>query len=112
MTPVNRETTMTDNPDGKRAWWRGRRISLWITCALFSSSLVWCLATVNDPGRLLFMPLGDVAGGFRSWDGRLEWIEYAGWERNPDKPQWSVPWWPVIAAEAVAMIYAARRRHI
>ena len=81
---------MTDQSPRKR---RARCIYLCVACFLFAASFLWCVACINEPGRLLFLPLGDVAGGFRSWNGHLEWIEYACWEQNPDYPMWSVPWW-------------------
>jgi hypothetical protein len=73
---------MADKVDGRRR--RSSRAILWSTCTLFCASLAWSLTSINEPSRLLFVPLGDVTGGFRSFDGHLEWIEYAGWERNPD----------------------------
>jgi hypothetical protein len=82
---------------GKSSWKWWMAVCLGATLALLAS-LTWSIRSRNESSRLIFMPLGDVAGGFRSEHWRLVWIEYAGWE-NAEYPQWSIPWWPVIAVE-------------
>ena len=76
----------------------------------FAVSAIWCIATWNSPGRLIFLPGGDVGLGFRSHAGRLEWIEYAPWMANPDYVQWSLPWLAAFAAEASVMALCLYRR--
>lgn len=76
-------------------------------------SLVWCIATWNNAGRLIFFPMGDVGMGFCSRGGWLQWIEYAPWESTPDHLQWEVPWAAVILAEsllAARFVSTIRRR--
>ncbi len=66
------------------------------------------VTTIQDPGRFIFLPAGDVGLGFRSFAGRLEWIEYASWDpAHLDTPWWSIPWWSVIGALALGMVACA-----
>jgi hypothetical protein len=52
--------------------------------------------------RFVFLPGGDAGLGFRSTGGRLDWIEYAPWERTGQKDyiQFSVPYWLPVGATA------------
>ena len=59
---------------------------------LFMTSLACCIMTWRTPGRLGYIPWGDVGLGFRSYAGWLQWIEYAPWEKNPDYVEVSLPW--------------------
>lgn len=66
------------------------------------ASTTWCFATLSQPGRLIFLPFGDVGLGFRSFAGRLQWIEYAPWDpKNMDHPLLSLPWWLIIPTEVL-----------
>jgi len=52
------------------------------------------LTTMHEPRRFIFLPGGDVGLGFKSFDGWLEWIEYAPWDpAHTDTAWWSLPWW-------------------
>ena len=71
---------------------------------------VWCIMTLHEPGRLIFLPGGDVGLGFRSFAGRLEWIEYAPWDReHMDFAWWSLPWWVPIGGQALLLAWLILR---
>jgi hypothetical protein len=74
-------------------------------------SVTCCIVTWTKPGRFIFVPLGDVGGGFKSYAGWLEWIEYAPWEApRGDYPQWGVHWGVVFVVEMLpVLVYAMRR---
>jgi hypothetical protein len=77
-----------------------------ILCAaaiLLIASVIWCIATLNSPGRVIFLPGGDVGLGFRSHAGWLDWIEYAPWASKTDYVQWSVPWAAPFLIEALVI---------
>jgi hypothetical protein len=88
----------------KRIGWK------WI-CAiavlLATSSLWWIDGNTNPESDFIFLPSGDVAYGFRSFSGRLEWVQYASWQRHdPYYLEWSLPWWPIIAVEVIVLLFA------
>lgn len=79
--------------------------------AIAFCSVCW-VTTLNDPGRFVFLPGGDVGLGFRSFAGRLEWIEYAPWDpAHMDTPWWSIPWWTVVAVLALGYVAGAWSLH-
>lgn len=70
---------------------------------VFISLFNWA-TTGSTPARFIFLPLGDVGGGFRSSAGRLEWIEYASWVRaSPAYVRASMPWWIVLVFEVLVI---------
>jgi len=72
--------------------------------------LAWCLLTLQEPGRFIFLPGGDVGLGFRSHAGSLQWIEYAPWDaQNTDYVCWSMPWWAVLVGQAFFVIVVVWR---
>jgi hypothetical protein len=73
-------------------------------------SVICCLATLSSPRRFIFLPGGDVGLGFRSYAGSLQWIEFAGWQANPDYVQWSLPWPAVFVVEAMVIALCVLRR--
>ncbi len=82
---------------------RWRLILTLMAVVLLAGCVACWLATLREPGRLVFLPGGDVGMGFKSVAGRLEWIEYAPWDRqNMDYAWWSAPWWVVVGLLAVA----------
>ena len=77
-----------------------------ISSILLVASVLWCfdgLSIANSD--FIFVPSGDVAYGFRSFAGSLEWVQNAGWQRNPYYPAWSVPWWMIISIKCAALFY-------
>src|SRR4051794_19401673 len=82
----------------------GRPVRLIVAAALggslFVASLACCIATWDSPRRFIFLPAGDVAMGFRSSHGWLDWIEYAEWSQSESSSlRWSVPWLAVFSFE-------------
>jgi hypothetical protein len=88
----------------KRTGWK--RICA-IAVLVAASCHWWVDGTTNPESDLIFLPSGDVAYGFRSFGSRLEWVQYASWQHHdPYYPEWSLPWWPIVAAEVVALLFA------
>lgn len=87
-----------------------RRIAIALTILIgLTASVLWWAMTMREPGRMIFLPGGDVGLGFKSYAGRLQWIEYAPWDpRNLDYPWWSIPWVVVVSAETLALVAVAR----
>lgn len=80
---------------------------LWLAgviCILCIACIAWCFATWQAPGRMIFLPAGDVGMGFRSYAGWLAWVEFAPWQRNPDHIQFEVPWIAVILVEILMIV--------
>ena len=70
--------------------------------------LLW-LESYSTTRRFIFLPSGDVALGFKSADGHLQWIEYAYWDREePDYPLLSIPYPLVIAGCVVFSVSAGK----
>lgn len=68
--------------------------------------LLW-LESYSTIRRFIFLPSGDVALGFKSAAGRVQWIEYAPWDRKHlDTPWWSIPY-PFLIAGCIAISVAA-----
>ena len=87
-----------------------RVIVLIVASVLLVVSAIWCFTTLNSPGRFIFLPWGDIGLGFRSHAGSLQWIEFAGWQSNPDYVQWSLPWLAVFVVEALVIARCVVRR--
>jgi hypothetical protein len=75
---------------------------------LFVASVIWCVATWNSPGRLIFVPAGDAAMGFRSDNGWLTWIEYTEWDKR-EYPSWRLPWPAPLVVELLLVWLLLRR---
>ena len=80
-----------------------RKRVLVTACVLFAVSAACCAATLSSPRRFIFLPFGDVAYGFRSYAGRLDWIQYAPWQQDPDWVEWSLPWPKALGFEAAVI---------
>lgn len=85
-----------------------RKMSVALAAAL-CASVAWWLAGLFRPRRLILLPYGDIALGFRSYAGRLEWIEYASWGLTHDYPIFSVSWIAIITVESILLAYIARK---
>lgn len=75
---------------------------------LSSSLLIGLLAWPLSLSRAIsihFSSRGDVGLGFRSFQGRLEWIQYAPWSRNPDYAYFSLTWWLVCPATGLLLLW-------
>jgi hypothetical protein len=79
-----------------------------IAASVFIASLACCIATWDSPRRLLFLPAGDVAMGFRSTHGWVDWIEYTDWDKR-EYPSWSIPWLAFFALELLPVWLVLRR---
>ena len=76
-----------------------------IACSLTASMFFW-VWTIDEPGRFIFLPGGDVGLGFKSYSGWLEWIEYAPWDpAHVDTPILAIPWWLVCCSGLIAAFY-------
>jgi hypothetical protein len=88
---------------GMITWLRRTSILQRILIALLLICMGWCWASLSSPSRFIFLPLGDVGGGFRSYDGKLSWIHHAPWQQDPDGVIWTMSWWPVFVTLVVAI---------
>jgi hypothetical protein len=68
------------------------------------------LIGLKEARRAIFVPAGDVAYGFRSFDGWLSWEQYAAADFDPDYVVWTVPSRLVIAAELGSLVFIAWRK--
>jgi hypothetical protein len=90
---------------------RKTRKRAWLLALGLAVSALWWAEGYSDPDSSFTpVPAGDVAYGFRSHCGRLQWVQDASWHRAVYFVCWSVPWWSVIAVEIGALIFILRPR--
>jgi hypothetical protein len=89
--------------------WTVRKTWILTIALILVVSVIWWIEGITDPDSSFTpVPAGDVAYGFRSHDGRLQWVQNASWMRSRYYPAWSIPWWTVIVAEIIALLYVVR----
>jgi hypothetical protein len=75
-------------------------------------SLLW-IDSMTHSRRFLFFPAGDVAAGFRSFSGSLQWIEFAYWEDRPAGRDYviaSAPYWLFVGIFAASLCWYILRK--
>ena len=85
-----------------------RVVTLAVAFLVTALSVVCWITTLDQFGRFIFLPGGDVGLGFYSQGGYLSWIEYAPWDqRSMHYPWWSLHWGFIIALELIITVVLA-----